>query len=96
MNKRLRNSNAKMKITIDRYKTRISKLETTPYVSCFGGKNFFRNQPTHDLDDYDILHEEWKEEWQRRRHASFVILKSSTSSALAISGGSRRAKTQQF
>ena len=73
MIKRLRNSNAKMKITIDRYKTRISKLETTPYVSCFGGKNFFRNQPTHDLDDYDILHKEWKEEWQRKRHSSFVI-----------------------
>ena len=73
MIKRLRNSNAKMKMTINRYQTRKSKLETSPYVSCFGGKKFFRNQPTHDLDDYDTLHEEWKEEWQRRRHSSFVI-----------------------
>ena len=71
--KRLKNSNAKMKLAIDRYKARMKVLENKPYMSCFGGKGFFRNQPTIRLDDYDNLHTKWRNEWQRRRHKSFVI-----------------------
>ena len=70
---RLKNANAKMKLVNDKHKTRIRRLKNKPYVSCFGGKGFFRNQPTVELEDYDMLHAAWKDKWQHRRHKSFVI-----------------------